>query len=48
LKTLPAIIGKETAGTIVALPTDPTVLSDITFKQNGFAVGKKVAAVCCL
>ncbi|KAJ3575232.1 hypothetical protein NP233_g1222 [Leucocoprinus birnbaumii] len=44
LKDFPAIIGKETAGTIVALPTDPAVLENPTFKKNGFVVGKKVAA----
>lgn len=45
LKEFPAIIGKETAGTIVALPTDPAVLNNETFKKNNFVVGKKVAAV---
>ncbi|KAF9469594.1 hypothetical protein BDZ94DRAFT_1278795 [Collybia nuda] len=43
-KELPAVLGKETAGTIVALPTDPAVLNDETFKKNGFKVGGKVAA----
>ncbi|KJA28655.1 hypothetical protein HYPSUDRAFT_197474 [Hypholoma sublateritium FD-334 SS-4] len=40
----PAIIGKETSGTIVALPTDSTVLNNDTFKNQGFKVGSKVAA----
>lgn len=44
LKEFPAIIGKETAGTIVALPTDPAVLSNDIFQKNNFAVGKKVVA----
>ncbi|KAF8167495.1 hypothetical protein B0H34DRAFT_792213 [Crassisporium funariophilum] len=43
-KEFPAILGKETAGTIVALPTDSSVLNNDTFKQQGFAVGGKVAA----
>ncbi|KAG6849393.1 hypothetical protein H0H93_008839 [Arthromyces matolae] len=43
-KEFPAILGKETAGTIVALPTDEAVLRDETFKKNGFKVGGKVAA----
>ncbi|KAG2022706.1 alcohol dehydrogenase [Coprinopsis cinerea AmutBmut pab1-1] len=42
--SFPAVIGKETAGTIVALPTDPKVLEDPTFKKQGFKVGGKVAA----
>jgi len=44
LKEFPAAIGKETAGTIIALPTDPEVLNDETFKKNGFQIGGKVAA----
>ncbi|KAF8973480.1 hypothetical protein BDZ97DRAFT_1775431 [Flammula alnicola] len=40
----PAILGKETAGTIVALPTDNAVLNNETFKGQGFKVGGKVAA----
>ncbi|KAF9446130.1 NAD(P)-binding protein [Macrolepiota fuliginosa MF-IS2] len=44
LKEFPAIIGKETAGTIIALPTDPTVLGNETFQKNNFAVGRKVVA----
>ncbi|KAG6859641.1 hypothetical protein C0995_006348 [Termitomyces sp. Mi166 len=43
-KELPAVLGKETAGTIVALPTDKAVLNDETFKKNRFKVGGKVAA----
>ncbi|KAL9716343.1 NADPH:quinone reductase [Leucoagaricus gongylophorus] len=44
LKQFPATIGKETAGIVVALPTDPAVLNNATYKQNEFTVGKKVAA----
>jgi len=35
----------ETAGTIVTLPMDEDVLHNNTFKQQGFAIGGKVAAV---
>jgi hypothetical protein len=45
LKEFPAIIGKEVSGTVIALPTDPVVLENETFKKNKFAVGRKVAAV---
>ncbi|PPR06600.1 hypothetical protein CVT24_001785 [Panaeolus cyanescens] len=44
-KQFPAVLGKETAGIIVALPTDEAVLNNETFKKQGFAVGGKVAAV---
>ncbi|TFK68263.1 NAD(P)-binding protein [Pluteus cervinus] len=44
LKQYPAIIGKETAGHVVALPTDPAVLNHPVFKSQGFAIGSKVAA----
>ncbi|KAK2461521.1 hypothetical protein APHAL10511_005984 [Amanita phalloides] len=40
----PAIIGKETAGYIVAMPSDEGVLNNETFKKCGFRVGGKVAA----
>ncbi|KAG6899821.1 hypothetical protein C0993_006522 [Termitomyces sp. T159_Od127] len=43
-KEFPAVLGKETAGTIVALPTDEVVLNDETYKKNGYKVGGKVAA----
>ncbi|KAF8808020.1 NAD(P)-binding protein [Phlegmacium glaucopus] len=39
----PAVLGKEAAGTIVALPTDQDVLNNETFKKQGFVVGGKVA-----
>jgi len=43
-KTLPGVLGHEAAGTIVALPTDQDVHNNKTFKNQGFAVGGKVAA----
>lgn len=42
---LPAILGGESAGTIVALPTDRDVLNNETFKKQGYAIGGKVAVV---
>jgi NADPH2:quinone reductase len=45
LKEFPAGIGKETAGTVVALPTDEAVLNHPVFQKQGFKVGGKVAAV---
>jgi NADPH2:quinone reductase len=45
LKQFPAILGKETSGTTVALPTDSAILNNATYKKNGFNVGMKVTAV---
>lgn len=45
VKGLPTVLGKETAGTVVALPTDESALKNETFKKYGFQVGGKVAAV---
>lgn len=45
LKEFPSVIGKETTGTIIALPTDPVVLNNETYKKNNFTVGQKVAVV---
>jgi len=42
--SFPAVLGKETSGTIVALPTDESVLSNETFKKQGYKVGGKVAS----
>lgn len=44
-QSFPAVLGKETSGTIVALPTDESVLSNETFKKQGYKIGGKVAAV---
>ncbi|KAL0951871.1 hypothetical protein HGRIS_008531 [Hohenbuehelia grisea] len=41
--SLPATLGKEASGTIVALPTDKSVLEDEDFKKRGYSVGQKVA-----
>ena len=41
----PAILGSESAGTIVALPTDRDVLNNETFKKLGYAIGGKVVVV---
>ena len=42
---LPQPLGSEAAGTIVALPTDESVLSDEEYKLRGFRLGAKVALV---
>ncbi|THV06469.1 NAD(P)-binding protein [Dendrothele bispora CBS 962.96] len=42
-KEFPAVLGKETAGTIVALPTDSDVLNDPDYIKQGYEVGGKVA-----
>lgn len=44
LPQLPGALGKETAGTIIALPTDPAVLDNEIYKRKGLVVGGKVAA----
>ena len=44
-KELPAVLGSEAAGIIVALPTDQDVLNNDTYKKQGFAIGGKVAVV---
>ena len=45
--TLPMALGAEAAGTIVALPTDETILNSEAFQKRGFQVGGKVACVSC-
>ena len=42
---LPAIVGSEAAGVIVALPTDPAVLNHPEFKARGYAIGVGAIAV---
>jgi len=39
----PYVLGTEGAGTIAALPSDPSVVNDEEFKKRGFKVGGKVA-----
>ncbi|KAM5543352.1 hypothetical protein V8D89_003226 [Ganoderma adspersum] len=46
LPTLPAALGVEAAGTIVALPTDEIVLNNDAFKKRGYKVGGQVACYC--
>ncbi|KAJ7657985.1 NAD-P-binding protein [Mycena rosella] len=43
LGELPAAIGTELSGTILALPTHEAVLEDPEFKKRGYAVGARVA-----
>ena len=42
---LPAIVGSEGAGEIVALPTDPAVLNHPEYKARGYAIGEKAIVV---
>ncbi|KAF8913234.1 hypothetical protein CPB84DRAFT_1742588 [Gymnopilus junonius] len=42
-QSFPAVLGKETSGIIIALPTDESVLSNETFKKQGYKVGGKAA-----
>ncbi|KAM6498576.1 hypothetical protein JOM56_006524 [Amanita muscaria] len=44
IQNFPATLGKETAGIIVALPTDENVLNDETYKKMRFHIGSKAAA----
>lgn len=46
LDHFPTTIGEEAAGIIVALPTDPEVLGNPSYKRQGFEVGMSVAVVC--
>jgi len=43
-QTFPGILGKETSGTIISLPTEESVLNNEAYKNRGFKVGGKVAA----
>lgn len=42
---LPAIVGSEAAGVIVALPTDPAILNHPEYKARRYALGAKAIAV---
>ncbi|EKM48389.1 uncharacterized protein PHACADRAFT_179513 [Phanerochaete carnosa HHB-10118-sp] len=44
IKSFPQALGREASGTIVALPTDPNVLSDERYKARGYKIGQRVAA----
>ena len=45
LPPAPFSLGVECVGTIVALPTDASVLSDDEYRARGFAVGTRVVSV---
>ena len=45
IKEFPAVIGTEASGTILALPTDESILNNPDYKRRNFKVGGKVAAV---
>ncbi|EGN93658.1 hypothetical protein SERLA73DRAFT_189395 [Serpula lacrymans var. lacrymans S7.3] len=42
VSSFPFVLGKETAGIVVALPTDDTVLSDPDYQKRGYRVGSRV------
>lgn len=42
---LPAVVGSEAAGTIIALPTDPAVLNHPEYKGRGYSIGAKAIIV---
>ncbi|KAK7063927.1 USP domain-containing protein [Favolaschia claudopus] len=42
VQEFPSVLGGEMAGTILALPTDDSVLNDPEYKKRGFTVGAKV------
>ncbi|KAJ7150401.1 NAD(P)-binding protein [Mycena filopes] len=44
VKEFPAAIGAELSGTILALPTDKTVLEDPEYKKRAYTVGARVSA----
>ncbi|KAM5533022.1 hypothetical protein V8D89_013290 [Ganoderma adspersum] len=46
LPPLPAALGVEAAGTIVALPVDDAVMHSAAFRARGFEVGAKVVCFC--
>ncbi|KAI0783113.1 NAD-P-binding protein [Abortiporus biennis] len=43
VKSFPQISGQEASGTIVALPTDESILNDEQFKKRNFKIGSRVA-----
>jgi NADPH2:quinone reductase len=45
LKSFPATLGMEAAGTIVGLPSDDGVLGNKDYKERKFQVGGKVVVV---
>ena len=45
VSSFPFVIGKESAGVIVELPTDEAVLNDPDYKKRGYKQGSRVAVV---
>lgn len=45
IKSYPQVLGMEASGTIVALPTDESVLSNEEYKKRSLQIGSKVAVV---
>ncbi|KAI5998109.1 hypothetical protein EDD15DRAFT_294348 [Pisolithus albus] len=42
-KPFPFVIGKEGAGTVIGLPTDPAVRDDPEFQKRGYKIGSRVS-----
>jgi len=45
LNKFPFLIGEESSGTVVGLPTDTAVLNDPDYQKRGYKVGSVVAVV---
>ncbi|KAH7916395.1 hypothetical protein BJ138DRAFT_1131914 [Hygrophoropsis aurantiaca] len=43
VSSFPFVLGKETAGTVVGLPTDEAVLNDPDYQKRGYKEGSRVA-----
>ncbi|KAI0756388.1 NAD-P-binding protein [Daedaleopsis nitida] len=43
IKSFPQVLGMEASGTVVALPTDESVLASAEYQKRGLQVGSKVA-----
>jgi NADPH2:quinone reductase len=44
-RQFPAVLGKETAGVVVELPTDDSLLKNEAYKSKNLALGCKVTSV---
>jgi hypothetical protein len=47
-RQFPAVLGTETAGVVVELPTDESVINNETYKSKSLAIGCKVTSVSAL
>lgn len=44
----PVVLGSELSGTVVALPTDTTVLANADYQKRGYQIDGKVVGVSCI